>query len=356
MGYTVARNTWNIVKWIWVAIIFGFTLNYAGSIAQTQTANLIKTFPTSVLGWLFFGPYQGITFLTLGILLVITLLSGIFTLIGEYRTGGLALKRYLRAVVHANQNLEPGGIAPQWGALFSVSVPLDTVFISLNAVSDRPRHDMPAEQERRREEREESTSQLDAAWYSQIGRDPLEAGPRRPVTIEKILASCDGAHPGAIILGAPASGKSTSMYWFALHMARACLQPGYRRLLTRFLQLLARVRFLDKFFTPGSALPEGMAPRQIPVLLHISDYAKRLDAQDLKFREFFHESFNRTWPGLTDRLEEELARGRCLLLFDGLDEVASDNLRWRVMNEIAAFLSAHTPAAPSARRYNRFIV
>ncbi|MEO6888414.1 MAG: hypothetical protein ABI456_04585 [Ktedonobacteraceae bacterium] len=367
MGYAVARNIWSIVKWMWVAIIFAFALNYAGSIAQTQTADLIKTFPTSALGWLFFGPYQRITFLTLGIFLVITLLSGLFTLIGEYRTGGIALKRYLREVVERNQALSPTGMAQSSGTLLSVSVPLDTVFIHLNAVSDRPLYEMPAEQQKLFEElqrrtdlsidqQEETMQRMRAIWHSQVGRGLLEAGQRRQIAMENILAACDGAHPGAIILGAPGSGKSTSMRWLALHMARASLQPGYRRLLNRFLQLLARMRVLSAFFTPLSELPDSMAPQQIPVLLRISDYAKRLDVQSLTFEEFFRESFNKKQPMLADRLDEELQKGRCLLLFDGLDEVASDSLRRRVVDQIMTFLSNHTPNTPSARLYNRFIV
>jgi predicted NACHT family NTPase len=52
----------------------------------------------------------------------------------------------------------------------------------------------------------------------------------------------------------------------------------------------------------------------------------------------------------------ELQRGRCLLLLDGLDEVASDELRRRVAENISTFVAQHSPENGNARDFNRFII
>src|SRR5207247_1576576 len=138
----------------------------------------------------------------------------------------------------------------------------------------------------------------------------------------------------SVMLGTPGSGKSTTMRWLALQMARASLLRNYN-------------------------LPEGLRYRQIPFLIRISDYAKRLDAEDTSFWQFFAEYTARAYPELTnlsDTLLEELKKGHCLLLFDGMDEVASDSLRRRVAEHIYAFISDYDAETATTEHFNRFIV
>ncbi len=138
----------------------------------------------------------------------------------------------------------------------------------------------------------------------------------------------------AVILGTPGSGKSTTMRWLALQMARMSLSRSYDP-------------------------PEGLTPRQIPVLIRISNYAKRLDTENIPFRQFFTEHIAREFPELTnlsDTLLNELKQGHCLLLFDGLDEVANDSLRRRVAEHIYAFISDYDAETATTRHFNCFIV
>src|SRR6266571_4179239 len=151
------------------------------------------------------------------------------------------------------------------------------------------------------------------------------------VEIKEVLQQLTAANPIAVILGGPGSGKSTAMRWFALQMAQAALPPYHR-------------------------LPRELAPKQIPILIRISDYAERLSKANLTFEEFFKEYFAKSDPDLPTQLIEELENDRCLLLFDGLDEVANDNLRRQVSDNIYTFISRYAPREATAQHTNRFIV
>ena len=145
------------------------------------------------------------------------------------------------------------------------------------------------------------------------------------------------------------------MRWVALHMARACLLPWYCRWLNGLLRLLSALPFLSLPRSWGYCLPEGLSPAQIPILLRIRDYAPRLSAnQEYSFEQFFKQQLG---SDLADRLLSEMEKGHCLLLCDGLDEVASDSLRRRVSDAIYAFISRHSSEdTANAKHYNRFLV
>ena len=148
------------------------------------------------------------------------------------------------------------------------------------------------------EEREERIQRLRVIWHSQLGQKPAEKWHKQNVAIEKVLEQLEIKLPVAVLLGAPGSGKSTVMRWLALHMARAFLSSRY-------------------------SLPDDLYHRQIPILLRISDYAKRLNSENISFDQFFNEFFAKFHQELPTRILEELQKGNCLMLFDGLDEVAT---------------------------------
>jgi predicted NACHT family NTPase len=122
------------------------------------------------------------------------------------------------------------------------------------------------------------------------------------------------------------------MRWLALQMSKASLSARHQ-------------------------LPEGLTNRQIPVLLHISDFAKRLTTnEDLTFEQFLQEWAKRQHTNLSTRLINELKQGHCLVLFDGLDEVASDDIRRKVARDIQSFIAQYTVKNARAKYYNRFVV
>ena len=56
------------------------------------------------------------------------------------------------------------------------------------------------------------------------------------------------------------------------------------------------------------------------------------------------------------KIKEHLERGNCLVLLDGLDEVASDQLRRRVAKDIRRFIISYTTDSAHARHANRFMI
>ena len=368
MLYGLVRIIWNTTKWI-TGIIIAFFIGYAANLAVMQAKDIPSSSLVSFVNWLFL-PGHNRT-LTLSILLplfAITLLAGIITFIREKRSGGLALRKYLRDVIDKTHDLKPVGFSQQ-SALISVSVPLDDIFIHLRAATDRPRYDLPLEQSKQlealrkrtgmtAEEREEAIQALRVVWHSQMGK--LESGQPQNVAIEEVTRYVTARQPGAVILGSPGSGKSTTMRWLAYHLARGSRLSSIHKGLNRFLDLIGRL--LRRELNIGYSLPDGLKPYQLPILVRISDYAKALsrpDSEELPFQPFFMEYFKLRYPELprlADRLLNELQRGRCLLLLDGLDEVASDELRRRVAENISTFVAQHSPENGNARHFNRFII
>lgn len=261
------------------------------------------------------------------------------------------LHRYLNSVIAKNQDLNPTGIH-QSQALLSVNVPLDEIFIHIRAVSDRPMFDIGIEQQKLQDEIEQlrHRSDLDsqekeayiqglraAMWHSQLGDELLMARLGKEVKIEDVLQRLTPTRPAAVLLGSPGSGKSTTMRWLALHMARASCHADYQ-------------------------LPQGLAPVQLPLFLTIGDYAKAITAQPsgsqqiTSVKEYFFHEWQRLSPDLPALLEDALLKGYCLLLFDGLDEVASDALRSRVRKDLYDFISAYLPEKDSPQAYNRVLI
>ena len=265
MLFILANRIWNIVKWIWLAVIVTFFVGLAVNLSVIQVTELPKILIVNILNWFLLAGINRVLTITTSVLFVlITLTSGVFTLVETYFKGGKVLRKYLHAIVEINQGLNPKGFSQQSQALISVNVPLDEIFIHLNTISDRPVYDMPTMQEellnhmRQRtdlsaEEREERIQRLRVIWHSQLGLKLAESWRKQNVAIEKMIGQIELALPVAVLLGAPGSGKSTVMRWLALHMAHACLSLRY-------------------------TLPKGLIHKQIPILLRISDYAKRLRA------------------------------------------------------------------------------
>ncbi|HYT40833.1 MAG TPA: NACHT domain-containing protein, partial [Methylomirabilota bacterium] len=337
MLYTFALKVWNISKWICLVFLIPTAVDLLKSVVAAKKPEDI--FPNS---FLFGSNYRTLTLSILSVLVAIALLARIIVLIGNHLHGSKPLQKYLRLVFEANQSLNPKGFAQQSQALISVNVPLDNIFINLHSVPDRPVYDVPSEQQKlleelRRhsdltpEELEERIQKLRVVWHSQLGQELSETRQMQNVSIKQVLQQLKANNQVAIILGAPGSGKTTAIRWLAFQMAQASFSPKYR-------------------------LPKELSPRQIPVMLRISDYAKLLSIDDLSFEQFFKDQLAKVHPDLPSRGLEELEKGHCLLLLDGLDEVASDNLRRRIAEIISTFISKYSVEKPESKYYNRFIV
>lgn len=127
-------------------------------------------------------------------------------------------------------------------------------------------------------------------------------------------------HPGVVIKGDPGAGKTTLLKYLALRFA---LKQ------TRGLRL----------------------GRRLPVLLPLAACAGEVGR--ISFVELFDRYCQREIGGghpFGALLERELAQGRVLLLFDGLDEVRDEGERRGLVRELEGFWSAHHRAG------NRFLL
>ncbi len=346
---TKSDSVLKFVKWLWLLLI-PLAIGLFEAVAPTASKDFTNSVIGNVLTWLFQpGLHLTIVIIVLALLVVVSI--GAWAMRGfELRTlANKPLRRYLQSVYTKNQDLTPTGFA-QSEDLRLTSVPLSDIFIHLRAVPDRPRHDVTNKQDAliealsrnaqlSPEEREAQIQSLRAQWYSQEGFLLAEKQQSTNADITEVMQCMTSEYPIAVILGTPGSGKSTTMNWLALHMARA-------------------------YFARRHRLPQGLAPLQIPILLRIRDYAARLNAAEAEHKSLSLQQFLKDYladvyselPNLLERLRVEMEKGHCLFLFDGLDEVASDDLRRRVAQNIGVFISDNLPENAHAKRFNRFLI
>jgi NACHT domain len=338
----MAHKVLRLAKWTWLAIILVFLISFAANVAVVRVTDASNLLIVAVIKWLFL---PGINLvLTLSILIIITLISlfaWVITLLNAHERDNEVLDLYLNSLVKRNESITTKGIYQKTQALISVSIPLDEVFIQLQALCDRPLYDMPSEQRKlseellyradlSEEEREERLQRQRTIWHSQLGRDFDGV---QEIYSDNIIHHLSSEYPVAIVLGTPGSGKSTFLQWFALKMARACLKADYD-------------------------IPENLKPKQIPILLRISDYTKQLARQEAEkpsFKDFLIQQASRIHTELPSRLFHELQSGHCLVLLDGLDEVTSDSMRRDVFESINDFVLEFAPIRPSLQPFNRFV-
>jgi len=172
---------------------------------------------------------------------------------------------------------------------------------------------------------------LRARWYSDDRGELTRLQQRDKVDFKENIQQLTAANLVAVILGTPGSGKSTVVGWFARQMALAYLPSRHH-------------------------LPRELSPKQFPILFRISDYSELLATREITFEEFFTQKLAQIHPDLPVRLLEALENGDCLVLFDGLDEVARDDLRRQVSDNIYAFISRYAPREATAKHFNRFIM
>jgi len=375
--YTLATDIWKSAKWVWSAVVITILVGVVTSLFAGKQADVVNTTVATVIKWFQeFHFYQDLILSFIGLFIVITLASGIikFVLGKDYERASAiphevqvildyikkdmeatkqreevqqvrdkeAFTQYLRSIEETCENIRPRGFAQLSRAMVFADVPLNETFVHLQVVSDEPVYDAPGEQQRQLEamrrrtdlsieEREAYLQRLYIIWQSQLRRDVDEEEARQPLFLEEILPRLTPTNPVAILLGTAGSGKTTFVRWLALHMARASLKEG-------------------KY-----SLPNGLGREQVPILVQTREYAERLDKEEyLSLKQFLISQWSRMHPNLALKLLDELAQGRCLVLFDGLDQGASVNVRRRVIEGIDEFIGDYS--SEESDNYNRFII
>ncbi|MCP4421747.1 MAG: SUMF1/EgtB/PvdO family nonheme iron enzyme, partial [Chloroflexi bacterium] len=193
---------------------------------------------------------------------------------------------------------------------------LDAVFVPLQ-VHD-PEHDGTGDEQRVLRASRRRQPEMDEA---EMAHEKFT----RPMTIDEVLAK----YPIFILRGNPGSGKSTLLRYMALSFAR---NEARERLDWPHEELLPILVPLSNFGRYLQTHPyNNNAPR--PLRQFIEEYFRD---QDLTFPPgFFH---------------NRLQKGGCLLLLDGLDEVATRDLRADVAQIITAFIDRYDKSG------NRFVL
>jgi len=374
--YALAHDVWQGAKWVWTAIVIAILVSVASSVFAGKQVDVNNTTAIAFIIWLrTFGFYQILILSFIGLFVVVSLASGLTTFIlsknneptytppPEVQTmldylkkdveatqrreevqqalEKAAFTQYLRSIEEMCETISPRGFAQLSRALIFIDVPLEAAFVHLHVVSDEPIYDAPGEQQRQleamrkrtdlsREERDVYLQGLRIIWQSQLRRDTDEEQAQQPLFLEELLLQLTPSNPVAILLGAPGSGKTTFLRWLAFHMARASLS-------------------LNTY-----PLPRGLGRPQVPVLIQTEEYAVKLEKDYLTLKQFLIVQWSGIHPNLPWKLLDDLSQGRCLVLFDGLDQGTTLNVRRRVIAAIHEFIADYSSDDPN--NYNRFIV
>src|SRR5437588_5919235 len=121
---------------------------------------------------------------------------------------------------------------------------------------------------------------------------------------------------------------------------------------------VARLRYLalkhaEALWNGQSEAGANLGPARFPILIRIAEYAEDATWKKKSLSEFLANSYmlhDCPSSGLADLLQGELAKGNCLVLLDGLDEIVSADERLGVVKQIEDFVRHHTSKA------NRFVI
>ncbi len=370
--YKIADRIWTVAAWFWSAVIIVFLVSFAAGLAVASDSK--NNFNEVVLNWLskpnpnHVQEIYRVTVLSVLVLFIaITLLSVILRQLLKPPSSKNKLEElleqeakvteereaiqkasekegfihYLHSVKELSQNMSPKGLAQYSRTLLFPDVPLDDVFVHLHIIPDRPIFDLPFEQERQLgkiqqhtdlsdEDRENYVRRLGLVWYSQLRQDHVQA--HLQISIEEVLQSFFPGNPVAIILGSPGSGKTTFLRWVAYHLADDLLSSDL------------------------SFLANGSSPNRIPIVIQTNDYAEWLAKEPGTLRQFLIIQLSETHPNALAKVLDALEHGRCLVLFDGLDEGFSPSIRRHVINSIHTFIIDHAVEDQQTHLTNNFIV
>jgi HEAT repeat protein len=157
--------------------------------------------------------------------------------------------------------------------------------------------------QRRQEEMEKHRARLSASQAAQ-----------RPLTLAGLLKQ-----PCSVLLGNPGSGKTT---------------------ITKYVTYALAVNDLTRL---------GMSVRGlVPVLIQVAEYARAYEHDNTLHLTEYIETELAPRPEFGSYLKQAITKGKCLVILDGLDEVADSRLRMQITNRIQEMVASFSN--------NRFLV
>ncbi len=254
------------------------------------------------------------------------------------------LKIYLEALIRDTRDLDPGGIRQTYKKATS-AMPLDKIYVGLQADRDRPDVDRRVMQE----ELDEIKKRLEKIEDAQERERQYQLWATQARVIQQAIDLTDGErvelsdlarrHRLLVILGDPGSGKTTLQRYMALRLAQAVLDDVDR--------LFEERDWWD--YENSWRLPDLGAVR-LPLLMRISRYAearKEGADPDLALVDYLARYFvgHLQLPCTAEELAPVLRRcmdsGRCLVLLDGLDEIIDPADRREIAANVSRFAGSY---------------
>jgi len=245
----------------------------------------------------------------------------------------VTLACYLAHVVEENARLPLQGIRSATGL---VSIPLEEIYVTLTATVRRTVRDEETWIEEMAHLAPGEAKRLPPAYGGS------EGGRRESVQQVKVqVQEALQMHPRLVVLGDPGCGKTTLLRYLALTYARDLPPAGGE--VEEGASLVKQRLQLDE--------------HRLPVLLPLRDFARYLEKEcpdvgadgPKLLLDYLRLYFaNQNLALLADFFESRLTNGECVVLLDGVDEVASMVTRQRAARIIERFTLAY-PA-------NRYVV
>lgn len=263
---------------------------------------------------------------------------------GELLQEKSILISYLSALIRNTSELDPGGTSMTYAKAMS-AMPLDEIYVGLQAIRDRPDVDRRVMQEeldeiKQRLQKIENPQERENQYHIwAVQARPIEQTLKTLSTKRTDLFEIIQQYSKLVILGDPGAGKTTLLRYLALHFSRAIMDD------------------LDRFLDEGtvSNAPtkwnlSNLGPVPLPILMRISKYAEARDPElggdpDLTIIDYLPRYFIGQFqlPFQPDELaplfKKYLKEGRCLVLFDGLDEIIDPVDRHSISSNIHNFAS-----------------
>jgi hypothetical protein len=249
-------------------------------------------------------------------------------------------QHYLKDLIH---ELEPSSLKglPTSTTLILHAVSLTEIFIPLQLRANRPLVEFPLSEAERAEVRRslEQGGELSEAmqdilfWREREWLRRTEEGDR--LEISRVWQKLTAEHPAAVIQGYPGTGKSTLLDRLALHMAFRLLKQG------------------------DPTMPVQLDPVCVPIVVRLNDYATKLNEAEKQGRALKLIDYIETLgvhSSSAQFLRMKLHEGRCLVMFDGLDEVSDPGTRARVQSAIKLFVRETRAHSDLPAHFNRYLI